>query len=68
MSEPTITIAGVVYVEARPGTTAERNNCMGCAFRAEDDRRCGMALSRTPKEFGGDCVERDVVYVPKEPA
>lgn len=66
MNEPVLTIKGVSYVETKPGTTIQRANCEGCAFQAENDRRCGVALSRSPSVFGGDCMERDVVYAAKE--
>ena len=62
MTTPTLFIDGENYVESKQGTTAERSNCIGCIF-GQHLGHCNMALSESPAIFGGDCMQRDVIYV-----
>lgn len=58
MSEP---IDWGHFKEAPPVSEGE-NECNGCAFR---DRllSCGNAFETAPAVFGGDCMDRNVIYI-----
>jgi hypothetical protein len=55
------------YVEAKPRPTIDKFSgvCEQCSFGVST-ARCVEAIRRTPDVFGGDCMERDVIYLPKE--
>lgn len=57
-----IHIAGRDYVEKKPGPTATGEVCSQCAFGLGRLGQCAEAVQNSPKVFGGDCAERDVVY------
>lgn len=60
MTTPTMTIDGVEYVEE-----PERNVCEGCAFTRGD---CENEVSdeQQCEAFGGNCIDRRVIYLRKE--
>ena len=66
MTAPTMTINDVPYVERAPNVqlaNAPAGACLQCAFY-RDGVGCRMAIEQAaPAAFGGDCVERNVVYV-----
>lgn len=59
-----ITFDGKRFIEAPPhGNVAPRFACEGCAFYMKP-KYCGSAIDGKAREaFGGDCDERDVIYV-----
>lgn len=71
---PTMTINGVEYVEAKPQKTGPDwdDVCSQCAldpreFRGDiDDSPCYRAYESSRVAFGGDCIERRVIYIRKE--
>lgn len=63
----TIQIRGIDYCEA-PYTepvakTEDGAICAQCALHS-NFAACGEAIGRSAGIFGGDCVERDVIYTP----
>ena len=72
MTTPTMTIDGVEYVEAKPKESArgwwDYNICAQCALGQPGMQPyCGAAIQRDALEaFGGDCMERGVIYLRKE--
>ena len=55
---------GMRFVEAKPiGNAPPNYACEGCAFVAHPVL-CAKAIDGAAKSaFGGDCAERDVIYV-----
>lgn len=62
--KPTIEILGVTYAEAKPKKSRDpmEGVCGACAFWGNAPG-CGEAINRSRDVFGGDCMERDVIYV-----
>ena len=57
---PTMTVDGVEYVEApKPNKLTP---CVGCEFWQATDSECLEAFVTGRSTFGGDCVEREVIY------
>jgi hypothetical protein len=58
-------ISGVEYVEAKPKPMMDRFSgvCEQCAFGVGVGN-CAKAIESSPGIFGGDCQQRDVIYVP----
>lgn len=56
---PTMEIDGVPYREA-----PETDTCHGCAFF--DSGNCRSRSSAAVPVFGGDCVDRNVIYIRAE--
>ena len=69
MTTPTMTIDGVEYVEAAPQETGPDwdNVCSQCALGQPGMlAQCADALhGAADAAFGGDCAERDVIYIRK---
>jgi hypothetical protein len=68
MTPPVMTINDVPYIESKPGEPVHPTlgACMQCAF-LKDAVGCYMAAEGAAKvAFGGDCMERDVIYVHSE--
>ena len=64
MTAKTIRIMGEDFIEQpalRPAPGA--NVCNQCVFD-KSAARCTEAIKRSPEVFGGDCLDRDVVYQP----
>jgi hypothetical protein len=65
VSEKTMEIRGIKYREAKvrqPIAPVEMGAvCAQCEFVC-DRYGCGQAIEQSAKVFGGDCMERDVVY------
>jgi hypothetical protein len=64
----TIRINGAEYVEAKADEKkAELTGevCSQCAFGVPGGLPgCAIAIETSPEVFGGDCAERDVIYLP----
>lgn len=64
-----LVLGGIEYVEIpepkklKPGETY----CSVCAF-GEKPFQCSHAIDLSPSIFGGDCMERDVIYKKVESA
>ena len=64
---PTMTIGGAEFVEAPeqcPSGDAE-SICTGCHFFSAADpwRACDEPMAAATAAFGGDCIDRHVIYV-----
>lgn len=64
---PTMTIGGAEFVEAPeqcPSGDAE-SICTGCHFFSAADpwRACDEPMAAATAAFGGDCIERHVIYI-----
>ena len=63
-TKPVMLVRGVRYVEKATVEPDDLNGyCKQCAF-FHDMEGCGLAVfdDVAVKAFGGDCIERDVVY------
>lgn len=63
----TMKIAGDTFVEAKATTPMHPvyGSCSQCAF-GQRPRQCLEAVKNGPAIFGGDCEQRDVIYVRAE--
>jgi|GEM_PF-6014600 hypothetical protein len=61
---PTMTVMGIAYIEDKPKKTRDPMSgvCGQCALYANTPA-CSFAIEHSPSMFGGDCMERDVIYV-----
>ncbi|MGL4490891.1 MAG: hypothetical protein ACRCU5_15735 [Rhizobiaceae bacterium] len=60
-TQPLMRIDGKMYKESKPVKNI-RSVCGQCAF-SRDTLRCVEAIDEASKPvFGGDCVDRDVIY------
>ena len=63
MTTPTLFIDGEHYVEAKPSNVELLGGyCEECAF-GQNLGHCGIAVTDSRRVFGGDCVQRDVIYI-----
>ena len=60
--KPLLMVGGKAYVE-QDSSKMRGVPCDRCAFGGEL-AKCGIAIGTTPTLFGGDCIERDVIYIP----
>ena len=58
--QPSMVVDGVEYIEAQ----GDGGTCIGCAFEIEGGPAC-VRSSPAKSAFGGDCQERDVIYLRK---
>jgi hypothetical protein len=56
-------INGIRFVEADP--TRPDYPCDGCAF-SSDPKGCSVAVHLSPQAFGGNCDDRNVIYVAEQ--
>jgi hypothetical protein len=56
-------INGVLFFEADPHSPD--CPCEGCAF-SSDPKGCSMAVHLSLQAFGGDCDDRNVIYVAEQ--